>query len=256
MGLQIFKTYVKHRLSKSSLAALLENIDKDSHTYWLSEGYGRWDLVFSVAAKSVAEFQSVLDSHLGSYGTFILDLAVFPLVSVNRFPKHYLVGKGEEVIRWRSEEGRLILDDLEKRLLSEISSNCRTSDIDLAKKLKTTVAVVNYRRKKLEDHKVILSYWIQLNYAKLGMAQVKVFVEPKDFSRTIRKKVLAFCRLEPRITCYIQQIGNYSLEFEAEVTDHQDFTELLDKFRDEFGSEIGHLEYMTLTRDLCHRVPG
>lgn len=255
MGFQIYKTYVKHRLSKSSLGTLLLAIDKDPHTYWLSEGYGRWDLVFSVAARSVSQFQTILDLHLGNHGAYILDLAVYPLVSVNRFPKHYLVGKGEEVIRWRSAEGILVLDDLEKRLLTEISNNCRMTDIELAKRLKSTPAIVNYRRKKLEDSKVILGYWVQLDYAKLGMALVKIFIEPKIFSRTLRKRILNFCRKEPRITCYIQQIGNYSLELEAEVQDYQDLTRLLEIFRDEFGSEIGHIEHMTLTNNYNHRVP-
>ena len=255
LGLQIFKTYIKHRMSKSVYRNWIKRASATPSTYWLTEGYGQWDVLLSLAAKTTAEYQEAIDELLADVGEDIIDVSVFPLVSVDRFPKHYLVGSGHEGVEWRSSGPAAEVDELERRLLQLLSENCRLPDTELAAALETSSAIVRYRKQKLEQSGVILAYRTQLDYAKLGMVVVKVFIQPKRFSQPVRDKLLAYCRKEPRITCFVQQLGSYPIELEAELQRYHDLPRLLEGFWGEFGEAVSRMEYMILTKDYYHRIP-
>ncbi len=259
LGFHVFKTYLKHRMPEKARAAWIKSVNAAAHTYWLVEGYGRWDVLLSIAARDFAEYQRILDSSIGSLGEHLLDLAVYPLVEVQRFPKSYLLPGTKRIIpkrvRWKSESGRLELDELEHKLLWELSDDCRLPDTELAARLKCTPAMISHRRKKFVENGVIIGHRVQFDYAKLGMVLVKIFFEPKDYSPGARKKILDLCEEEPEITCFAQQIGTFSLEIEAEVSGYHELSSLLDRLRSSLSNIISRMEYMILTKDYYHRVP-
>ena len=259
LGLQVFKTYLKHRVPERLKKSWVRRLNQHPKTYWLCEGYGRWDLLVSVAARSLAEYQETMDAHLADTGEYILDLGVFPLVEVERYPKDYLLPaaqkKGGKPVGWSSRAAALALDELERRLLCELSDNCRRSDTELAGALGVTPGIVSYRKKKLLENGVIVGHRVQLDYEVLEMSLIKVFLELKDYSPGSRERIRKFCCDEPAITCFSQQLGRYSLELEAEMPSYHELSRLLDRFREEFSNEISRTEYMTLTKDYYHRVP-
>lgn len=256
LGYGIYKTYLRHRMPKKQLQAFIERLDKHERLHWFIQGYGRWDLLFSLNARSFAEYQTLYDEQIGNLGEYIIDQSVYALVSAHRFPKHYLVGKGSSEVHWRGDEEIALVDDFERKLLEHLSQNARASDTELARVLRSTPAVVRYRREKLEVNRVIVGYRMQFDYERLGMTVAKVFLELKDYSLSVRERVLEFCRKEPRITCFVQQIGNYPLEFEVEMDSNAQFSELLERFREEFSSAVSRFDHMILTKDHFHRVPS
>ena len=259
LGFHVFKTYLKHRLPESLRRGWLKKINTDPHTYWLVEGYGRWDLLVSVAAASFSEFQDILDRHLGELGAYIVDLAVFPLIEVTRYPKSYLLpeakrSKGQQR-GWKSASAVVPLDDLERRILWSLSENCRKTDSELADAFKVSPAMIRSRREGFQKNGVVVGHRVQLDYKVLEMVLVKVFLELKDHSKKSRDLIQGFCEKEASITCFSNQLGTFPLEFEAEVPSYQGLSELLDRFREEFSHLCSRIEYMILTNDHYHRVP-
>lgn len=259
LGFNVFKTYLKHRIPQKLKKTWIKTIDQHPNTYWLVEGYGRWDILISIAARDFTEFQKILDTHIGNLGEHFIDLAVFPLVQVSRFDKKYLFSdikiNSRKKTNWENASNKVLLDDLGRKILWELSDNCRISDTELALRLKVTPAMISYRRKAFLDNQVIVGYRLQFDYSVLGMIFVKVFLELKDYSQASRITIRDFCESEPEITCFAQQLGTYSLEFEAELAGYQELNKLMDRFRDNFSSLIAKMEYMVITKDYYHRVP-
>ena len=255
LGLTIFKTYISHRMKRKTLCRFLEVIRKHPNTYWLAEGYGAWDILFSFGASNVDEFQEAQDKVLAEFGSHIIDMEVFTLVKVIRFPKHYLLGKGRSQIAWSSAPHKRVLDETERLILQALSEDCRMPAAEIARQIGSTQAVVSYRIEKLENEGTILGYRTQIDYAVFGMMVFKVFLELRIYGPKIREEIAGYCRNEPHITCFIQQIGRSQLEFEVEVSDYYHFREIIEKFRDKFGQNLGRVEHMLIKADHYHRVP-
>ena len=256
LGVNICKTYIKHRMPKQSLANFLATIQKHPATYWLCEGYGAWDILFSFATPSSREFQKEQDKILSKYGKYIIDLTVTLPTEVFRFPKHYLVGKGKNVFRWKRSAPMQKIDSLEKNILEHLSDNCRINTSVLAKRLKTTPAIVSYRIEKMEKAGLILGYRTQFDYNAIEMMLFKVLLELRSFTPKTRKDILNYCQNEPHITCFIQQIANTQIEFEVEANDYQQFISIIENFKENFSSHLGRVEYMLIKKDHYHRIPS
>ncbi len=254
LGFGIYKTYIRHRFPKQELKVLLKRLDQHERLHWLIEGYGRWDLLFSLNARSFGEYQRLYDQLIGELGQYILDQGVYPIVGIDRFPKNYLLGQGSGGSYWSSDEDVPLVDDFERRFLSALSEDARSSDVNLAKVLKTTPAVVSYRREKLENSRAIVGYRMQLDYSRLGMVVVKVFLELKSYNPKVRAEIRDFCRDEPTVTCFVQQLGNYPIELELEVEGYEQFAALLDKILDRFSDSIARADHMVITKDHFHRI--
>ncbi len=255
LGVGIFKTYLKHNMDSTILKEFIKDIDLHPMTYWLCEGHGAWDILFSLAAKDVSNFQAAQDRLLEKYGKYILDLSVSVPTTIVRYPKHYLVGKGSKKLSWSDKKPRKVVGELERRILAILSRNCRTQSTVIADELETTATVVSYRIKKMESDGVILGYRTQLNYESIGMMVFKVFLELRDYSPKTRVEIQEHCRNEPHVTCYIEQIGNSQIEFEVESNDYYHFARLMEIFKSSFGQNLGKIEYMLIKKDYYHRVP-
>ncbi len=121
LGFNVFKTYLKHRIPEKLKKSWIKKIDQHPNTYWLVEGYGRWDLLISIAARDFTEFQKILDLHIGNLGEHFIDLAVFPLVQVSRFDKKYLFSDIKVLNRkktnWKNANHKVLLDELEHKIV-------------------------------------------------------------------------------------------------------------------------------------------
>ena len=94
-GMSTYKTYVKLRSKPERIAELLAVLSSHQRLYWLAEWYGRWDLVFSFAANSPAEFYDLQRCVLEEYSDCIEETEMTVNTVVHRFPKNYLTGKQE-----------------------------------------------------------------------------------------------------------------------------------------------------------------
>lgn len=255
LGLTIYKTYLRHRMRGKVLRDFLKRLERHQAIYWLMEGYGEWDLVFSLGAPSPRHYQLWCDEILGWAEHLVIDTSVATLIRVTRFPKHYLVGRSDEHFEWQSAPAPPRLDTTDYRLLMALSENARQSVSQLARAVDATEAVVRYRLQQLEATGVILAYRLQFNFEQLGMLFCKVFVEIRNSPVELRRRILEYCCDEPHVTSMTEQIGAVPVEFELEVADFAALTGQIERFQELFGSDVGRIAYMIVRRDHYHRVP-
>ncbi len=93
--------------------------------------------------------------------------------------------------RWKGFDRNMMpVDDLDIKILNELSDNCRDSNIQIAKRLRTSEATVRRRIRLMEENGIILGFSPQINYA-LVEDPVKVYISLKvdeaHRSRVIKK---------------------------------------------------------------------
>lgn len=69
------------------------------------------------------------------------------------------------------------MDALDKSLLYELNWNCRQSNTKIAKKLRTSKQVVNYRIKNLERKQFIQGYSLLIDWRKLGYSAFRIYLK-------------------------------------------------------------------------------
>ena len=63
---------------------------------------------------------------------------------------------------------KINLDLLDRKILYQLDLNARQSNAQIARKVKTSKEVVNYRLKRLEKENYILGYHTRINFWKLA----------------------------------------------------------------------------------------
>lgn len=255
-GVNLYKTYIQHRFGEEELTDFIRLLKKTPSTWWVAEGHGRMDLLFSLALPNVQEFQKQQDKILSKYGQLIIDLDVYTIVETIRFPKGYLLEKSPKAIPWIKTPPKKPLDKLEASLLQAMAENSRIPISTLSDKLNSTPAIISYRLARLEKEGFILGHRVQLDYTEMQMLFFKVMIELRNFSPKIRKDLLAFCQAKPNITCFVQQIGAVQVEIEVEVGNYSEFDEVISDIRRTFQASVGRVEHMLIKKDHYHRIPS
>lgn len=253
LGFSVYKIYFN--LSGKDPTELLNYLDKHPATYWLAEYYGSYEIQVSLAVKSPAEFLNIYDGIWERYSNVIRQGQVAHSVYVHRYPKRYL-SKSEKSRTVQDSSGKIYEpSELELKILVALFKNARLSNVELAKKLKTTPTVISYWIEKLEAAGVILGYRMQLNYKKAEVMLFKLLVNLEKQDNCFIEAFSKHCEFNPNITCYMRQIAPWSIECEIEVPNYEMIHQFIDEIRSKFSENIREIEYLVLKTDYYHRFP-
>ena len=87
-----------------------------------------------------------------------------------------------------------MLDNIDKKLLYELNWDCRQTNSSLAKKLRISKQVVNYRIKRLESAKVISHYAALIDWRKLGYNAIRAYIKWRNMAPEEEEKVYDMIR--------------------------------------------------------------
>jgi DNA-binding Lrp family transcriptional regulator len=97
----------------------------------------------------------------------------------------------------------------EKQVLIELLKNCKITDQEIARKLKTSRPTIYKIRKRLEDEKIIKNYFPVLDFQKIGLSlQAIILYRWKDYSKTNElEKTIKFINSLPEVVLFIKGEG-------------------------------------------------
>lgn len=127
------------------------------------------------------------------------------------------------------------LDEIDRRLLSELSENSRQDYATLSKKLQLSRDRVKYRMRKLEQSRVIQGYSTLINPSRFGVSLYKTYMRV-DNDKARLTKLIEYLHKHPRTYWVAECYGHWDLilvifaHTPREFQDIQD--EMLSKFKD------------------------
>lgn len=265
LGFTVYKTYLKLEASKGRWNEFVSYLDQSPYTAWLAECYGKWDIIWSVYARSPKEVYDLQDRLFSDFRDIILAYNVCTLVNYWWFPKKYLISQSPgEVREWAFHLPEFTfgttplehnLDQVEYNIVQLLSQDSQMSCVDLGKVSQTTAAIVKYRIEKLEEIGVINGYRVDIDRATLGMTLFRVQVFPREYDAAQEAEFHNYCQSHPLISSYEQQLGDCKLEFEVEAHDYAEFSAVIDEVRERFSRYLRTMEYMMVRKDYQHRTP-
>jgi Lrp/AsnC family transcriptional regulator for asnA, asnC and gidA len=135
------------------------------------------------------------------------------------------------------------IDQLDMKILHEISSNATISLLQLGKIFGLTAVGINYRIKKLFERKVILGFKVDINLSELGYQKFKIYLNLRNYNK--RNEIINFVKVNQYLLNIDTNSGESDIELEFVVKSHTQIQEILCDLTDEFSNEIKHYNIIT-----------
>ena len=83
-----------------------------------------------------------------------------------------------------------IIDERDRKILRELEKDARQTDSSIAKKIRLSKQVVNYRVQKMIESKVISNFYTVVNVGNLGLNTYYVFLQLEKINKEEEKALL------------------------------------------------------------------
>ena len=223
---------------------------RNENIRWIVSCSGRWDINFSILARDSEEFTDIYRDIEKKIGDYISEKNVSILIRSPGLPRGYLLEQPATGTRpYERQKAVIEIDEIDAKILKSLSQNSRKNIVDIAEEIKSTIDVVRYRLRKLEEGKVISGYTIQIGFDKLGIARYSVFFSLHKMSDEVEKKMFVFAQRHNTIVFVLTMIGTYDLSLECEVSSYHELESLIKSFREDFAGNISNFEIILNTKE-------
>ncbi len=247
-GKTLYKIYLRLENHLELVARLEKHLNRKLQLHWFARTYGRWDVIFSFYADTPQEASRALVSSLEPYASQVLETAVLTVTQRIRYSNTFGQRRKKVATTIGDDPGHLEIDPLEKQLLVILERDARAPTVQIARELKSTPAIVDYRIKKLEENRLIRGYRLHINHSALGLMLYKLCLRLRDYQQATLDRIEQFAEKHPNAVCIIYQLGEWLLELEIEVRDTDELNLTIDALRSELAESLQSIDYL-LIRD-------
>ncbi|MFC1801411.1 Lrp/AsnC family transcriptional regulator [Nanoarchaeota archaeon] len=240
LGLAIYLVYFKfHHLTPDLEKQFIDHISKQNQVGVNVSINGKWDYCIGIWAESIIHFKKYYQKTMKDYEKYVKNKTVMIETDFYYFkPKQILQKKEDEQIIMTGELEQYQLDNVDEKILIELSKNCRISLVDLGKLTKLTPNGVKSRIKNLEKNKVILGYRVMINYPLLNFLHYRAFLHLENTTEEKEKKIIQFLKQKKSVVSATKTISYCELEFRAVVKDVHEFYVVMEELRNNFPDLI------------------
>ncbi|MBU0466607.1 MAG: HAD-IA family hydrolase, partial [Nanoarchaeota archaeon] len=143
----------------------------------------------------------------------------------------------------------LKLDVTDERILRILSQNARIDSINLSKKIKMPLHILNYRMKKLIKSGIIEGFKPKLNINKLGYQWHLLLIKTDFVNEEERKKLIDFCRYHKNTYYVTSTIGDYNLMLDLHIKLTDELIEIKKELQDKFPNLIKAYESVMVVEE-------
>ncbi len=126
-------------------------------------------------------------------------------------------------------------DLTDKKILSALDKNARESNSLIAKQLKLSKNVINYRIHQLEQEGIIKRYKTVIDFSKINKTIIRIYLNLYEFHPEKEGELIEYLNHLKTTTFVAKTVGNWDLLIYFQVESFLQFTEqwslVLDKFR-------------------------
>jgi len=141
------------------------------------------------------------------------------------------------------------LDVKDRKILEQLDLNARQSNSQIAKKVKVSKDVVNYRIKQLEKNGIIKGYYSVLNISKLGYATYKLMLTFQNTTSEIEKEIIDYFIKSPFVGWLVSCDGYYNLMVIAWVKSAIVFDDFFTDFLNKYSQYVQERDVIVITEN-------
>ena len=253
LGYLTYRVYFRYKnVNEEKEKEIIDYLKKHHYVLWLVSTSGSWDLEVVFTARNFIHFNNILKEVKEEFGKFFSKYNISMSIVMYHFKRDYILNKKRENFApsyYGFEPKKEKLDNLDIRILIELSKNCRQNNQEIGRKLGVTYQTIKKRIKNLETKKIIQSHRVLIDMEKIGKKYYKATISLNNPNKNEEKMLYSFCSQHNFVVYLVEVLGEWQLEIEAEVEDEDKFTELLRKLRNKFPELIIDYNILRVTKE-------
>jgi Lrp/AsnC family transcriptional regulator for asnA, asnC and gidA len=247
LGYISFRIYLVYQyMTQEKEKEIIEYFTRQKLTWWTISAEGRFDLALIMWVKDINDFYSFWEETLKRFRDYFLEQQFSVYIQLYSYRHSYLLDDVKKSDRTKFEitggGAQVKIDELDFRLLRIIAPNARIPVKEIAQRLNTTVAIVNYRIKKLLREGVIQGFRCDIDLAKLGYQFFKTDIDLRDYRQ--RSKIINYAKSNPHLVRIDKSVGISDLELEYHVLSLEQFHEIMKDLVNKFPEVIKKYRYV------------
>ncbi len=143
------------------------------------------------------------------------------------------------------------LDKTDMRILTELDKDARITFSQLAKRIKVSRDVVQYRVGQLERKGIIGGYYALIDHAALGYLLVRLYVNFKNTTPEIEKEMIKYFADMPNSLTVYETEGQCDIACGIFVKSHKEFNNILEATMIKYRKYISHVQVNVMV-ELLH----
>lgn len=148
-----------------------------------------------------------------------------------------------------SEQYRIIkLDKKDKEILYELDKNSRITSSRIAKKLKLSKDIVQYRIKKMQQLGVIHKFLTILDTAKLGYTTYKFLIKLQNISPRKEKQMIKYLVNHKHTQYVVTTQGIYDIIINVLASSPDELTNVLNEINQHYGKYIAQKDMLIMVK--------
>jgi len=144
----------------------------------------------------------------------------------------------------------MYMDVKDKRILEELSSDCRLSVTRIAKSAGISREVADYRIKRLLKSGIISAFCADISLEELGYTKNVVYLEINSAGKSMEEQIIERLAENKLVGWLTASAGKWSFIFDIYSRNTTHLGSLLRELRQSLGKNLGKYEVVTLER--CH----
>lgn len=141
-------------------------------------------------------------------------------------------------IEKKHEKIPLNLDKKDKKILSNLFDNARTPISKIAKSVRLSKEVVNYRIKRLIGQNLLVGFNTVIDIKRIGWEMFYVYIRFRNIDVEKENEILEFLKNHENIAQLFKTIGNYDAIIKVFVKDYTGIEEIMKNIEDRFKENI------------------
>lgn len=243
LGLNSYYVFLQFQsLNEDKERELLKKINKKDYIGWLVSGTGRWDAVLLVFADTYSTFDILLNEILSLCGEYLHEYCFTTLITAEHLSYKFLNKSEGKSVRLTEKENLIKLDNIDFKILSNISQNARESIVNIAEQTKIPIHVVNYHLKNLIKNKIIEGFKPKININNLALQWHLLLIQFQNVSEERKKHFISFCKQHINVYYLTNTIGMYNLSLDIHVNNTMEFKQTLLDLKEKFSDVIKNYE--------------
>jgi DNA-binding Lrp family transcriptional regulator len=234
LGYYNFRIYFRIRATNKQKEEFISELVNERRIWWVARISSPWDVAIILLAKNLHEAKQIANKVIDKHSDIIQQYHFVSYVELRHFPKTYLAETEIRPSFTLGTEKTIEVNELETKILRELSKDARIGTVSLAKKLGSTPMIVKYAIKKLIKSKVILGFRILVDYDKIGYEYYWVHLNVSSK----RKAISAFVQSLPNTVYFDETIGGWNIDFALHIAKDDKIENWMNKINEKFGDSI------------------
>lgn len=232
-----------HNADASRLKDIIELLTKNKYIIYCSAFFGKWDIAMQISSRSVFAFERHIEEIIKITGDQLSDYEMFISIKEYKVYNNITDDYFEDIhLPYTEPEAkpfkRINLDKLDKDILGQLCFDARMPLHIIGKKVNSSLDVVRYRLKRIENNGYLYNYGVILDHVKLGYSLNTLFINMHNMTKQKEIEFQGFINQNQNIR-WAQKILGRNVVLIETLTDSQEaFQDLINSIKNRFSDII------------------